>query len=104
MQDQIMEEATTTQEEAQQQDIKEEVAPLPEEAQKVVDKVIDKVVRIEITDHREYIGKIMCVDKTKSIFLQDALEVIDRSAAAEAEGRYLYHELFSPYLLGATDK
>lgn len=41
----------------------------------------------------------MCVDKTKSVFLQDALEVIDRSEIAEEEGRYLYHELFSPFLL-----
>lgn len=30
---------------------------LPEKAQKVVDKVIDKLVRIVISDQREYIGK-----------------------------------------------
>lgn len=44
------------------------------------------------------IGKLMCVDKTKSIFLQDALEVIDRSAKAEEECRYLHHELFAHLL------
>jgi len=41
----------------------------------------------------------MSVDKTKSVFLQDALEIIDRSPEAEAEGRYLHHDLFSPHLL-----
>jgi small nuclear ribonucleoprotein (snRNP)-like protein len=68
----------------------------------VVDKTIEKVVRLTITDNREYLGRLMCVDKTRSVFLQDALEVIDRSPEAEAEGRYLHHELFSPYLLGAA--
>lgn len=41
----------------------------------------------------------MSVDKTKSVFLMDSLEVIDRSPEAEQEGRYLHHDLFSPYLL-----
>ncbi len=41
------------------------------------------MVRITITDDREYIGKLMSVDKTKSVFLQDALEMIDRSDKAE---------------------
>lgn len=44
---------------------------------------MEKIVRIKITDDREYVGRIMCVDKTKSIFLQDALEVIDKSEEAE---------------------
>ena len=69
----------------------------------MVDSVVEKVVRITITDDREYIGKIMCVDKTKSVFLQDALELIDKSEKAEEEGRYLYHELFTPYLLGKNE-
>ena len=56
---------------------------LPESVQKVVDKVIDKLVRIVISDKREYIGKLMSVDKTKSVFLMDSLEVIDRSPEAE---------------------
>ena len=49
----------------------------------MIDNIIEKLVRVTITDDREYIGKLMCVDKTKSVFLQDALEVIDRSASAE---------------------
>ena len=44
----------------------------------------------------------MSVDKTKSVFLQDALEVIDRSAEAEANGRFLHHDLFTPHLLNQT--
>ena len=64
--------------------------------QQVIDKVIHKIVRIVITDDREYIGRLMGVDKTRSVFLQDALEVIDKSEQAEPEGCFLYHELFTP--------
>jgi hypothetical protein len=42
---------------------------LKPEAQAVVDKVIEKIVVITITDGREYVGKIMSVDKTGSVFL-----------------------------------
>ena len=57
--------------------------PLNPEAQAVVDKVIEKIVVIRITDDREYVGKIMSVDKTGSVFLQDGLEIIDKSEKAE---------------------
>lgn len=40
------------------------------------------------------LGKLMCVDKTKAIFLQDALEIIDKDAP-----EYFYHELYTPYLI-----
>ncbi len=53
------------------------------EAQTVVDKVIEKIVIITITDERQYVGKIMSVDKTGAVFLQDGLEVIDKSEQAE---------------------
>ena len=59
------------------------MSALPEAAQQVVDKVIEKVVRITITDDRDYVGRLMSVDKTKSVFLMDALELIDRSEKAE---------------------
>lgn len=36
----------------------------------------------------------MCVDKTSAIFMQDALEVIDREAP-----EYFDHELFTPHLI-----
>ena len=64
-----------------------------------MDQVITKLVRVTITDDREYLGRLMSVDKTRAVFLMDALEVIDRSEKAEEEGRYLHHELFSPYLM-----
>ncbi len=48
-------------------------------AQEVIEKVIEKLVRITISDDREYVGRLMSVDKTKSVFLMDALELIDRS-------------------------
>ena len=40
----------------------------------------------------------MSVDKTKSVFLQDALEVIDREAP-----EYFDHELFTPQLIKMED-
>jgi hypothetical protein len=36
----------------------------------------------------------MCIDKTKAVFLQDALEIIDREAP-----EYFDHELFTPQLI-----
>ncbi len=36
----------------------------------------------------------MCVDKTKTLFVQDALEIIDRQSPD-----YFDHELFTPYLI-----
>lgn len=72
--------------------------------EELVNKVIEKTVRLTISDGREYLGRLMSVDKTRSVFLQDALEVIDRSPEAEAAGRYLHHDLFSPQLLGAAEE
>ena len=40
----------------------------------------------------------MCVDKTKTVFVQDALEIIDREAPD-----YFEHELFTPYLIKAEN-
>lgn len=37
----------------------------------------------------------MCVDKTKAVFLQDALEILDR----EDTTNYFDHDLFTPHLL-----
>ena len=33
-----------------------------EHALKVIEKVIDKVIRVQVTDGRQYIGKLMSVD------------------------------------------
>lgn len=85
----------------------------------MIDKVIDKLVRIKISDDREYLGKsnlinnsnltsklmaillgkLMCVDKTKAVFLQDALEIINR----EDKANYFDHDLFTPHLLRFTN-
>ena len=71
----------------------------------MISKVIDKMVRITITDGRSYLGKIKCfiyktagklmsVDKTKAFFMQDAMEILDR----EAED-YFDHDLFTKHLI-----
>ena len=36
----------------------------------------------------------MCVDKTKAIFLQDAIEVLDKNAP-----EYFEHDLYTPHLI-----
>lgn len=40
----------------------------------------------------------MCIDKTKAIFLQDALEILDKTAPD-----YVDHELYTPYLIKNKD-
>ena len=35
----------------------------------VVEKVIDKIARVTVSDGRIYLGKLMCVDQTKTVFL-----------------------------------
>lgn len=40
----------------------------------------------------------MCVDKTKAIFMQDAMEILDREAPD-----YFDHDLFTPHLLKVKD-
>ena len=60
----------------------------------LIDKVIDKMVRVTVSDGREYLGRLQCVDQTKAVFVQDALELVDR----ESE-HYLEHQLLTPELL-----
>ena len=40
----------------------------------------------------------MSVDKTKAIFMQDAIEVIDKTAP-----EYFEHELYTPHLIKNND-
>ena len=40
-------------------------------------KSCDKLVRINCKDERVYVCQIGCVDKTKTVFCYDALEIID---------------------------
>ena len=61
-------------------------------------KVVNKIVRISVTDNRIFVGRLLCVDKTKAIFLQDSLEIIDREAPD-----YLDHEIFIPQILKDQD-
>ena len=39
----------------------------------------------------------MCVDQTKTVFLQDCLELIDK-----ADEHYIDHELLTPHILNKT--
>ena len=53
----------------------------------LLDKAIGRVVRLHISDGRVYVGRFECVDKIGTVFLQDALEVLDR----ESEFFYVHH-------------
>ena len=63
----------------------------------VIDKVIDKLVRVTVSDGRIYLGKLMCVDQTKTVFVQDCLELIDK-----ADEHYIDHDLLTPHILNRT--
>ena len=61
----------------------------------MIDKVIDKLVRVSVVDGRVYLGKLMAVDQTKTLFVQDALELFDR----EDTDAYVEHELLTPQMV-----
>ena len=65
-----------------------------ERAKAIIDKVIDKLVRVTVADGRVYLGKLMAVDQTKTLFVQDALELYDKE-----DENYVSHELITPHLL-----
>ena len=56
----------------------------------IIEKVIDKMARVTVSDGRVFLGKLMSVDQTKAVFLQDSLELIDRG-----DEHYIEHELLS---------
>ena len=64
----------------------------------VIEKVIDKLVRVTVSDGRIYLGKLMCVDQTKTVFLQDCLELIDKT-----DKHYIEHELLTPHIINRVD-
>lgn len=57
----------------------------------LADKLCNKVVRVEIADGRQYIGLFQTVDKQGSVFISEALELIDLNA-----DKTFMHELFAP--------
>ena len=54
---------------------------------------------MKVADGREYLGTLMCVDQTKTLFVQDALELYDRE-----DGTFIEHELLIPHMLQKTPK
>lgn len=64
-------------------------------AQSIIDKVIDKLVRVTVADGRVYLGKLMSVDQTRTVFVQDALELFDR----QDEEAYVEHELITSHMV-----
>ena len=60
----------------------------------LIDKVIQKLVRVTVADGRVYLGLLMSVDQTKTVFIQDALEVIDKD-----DEHYIEHELLQCHLM-----
>ncbi len=62
-----MVEANKVQEKHPQKNEIEEVTD--KKALAVIDKVIEKIVRVTVTDGRVYLGQLMAVDQTKSVFI-----------------------------------
>ena len=48
--------------------------------EEVKSRIIDKIVKVSVTDGRAFVGRLHCIDKTKAIFILDALEIIDKDA------------------------
>lgn len=65
--------------------------------QAVIAKVIGKIVRVTVTDNRVFVGKLLSVDQTKALFVENSLELLDKT-----QPDYFSHELFTPVLLNQT--
>lgn len=48
--------------------------------QSAIDKVAGKIVRVQISDGRRIVGRLQCVDKTKALFIENALEIVDTAS------------------------
>ena len=57
-------------------------------------KICEKMVRVEIADGRQYIGIFVACDKSGSIIVNDALELVDL-----CPDRAFQHDLISPYVM-----
>ena len=90
-----MVEASAAQEEKQRHPQKSGIDTVNSEtALAVIDKVIDKMVRVTVTDGRIFLGKLMAVDQTKTVFVQDALELIDKE-----DEHYIHHDILTCTML-----
>ena len=60
------------------------------EAQDIVrSKLLNKIVRVKITDGRIIVGKFECMDKLGNPFFQDCLEILDTQ-----DPLYYEHDVF----------
>ncbi|CAI2383281.1 unnamed protein product [Moneuplotes crassus] len=57
----------------------------------VNDKILSKIVRVHVSDGRIFIGKFECIDKKGSLFIQDALEILDTT-----DKNFYIHQLLQP--------
>lgn len=62
-------------------------------------KAIEKVVRVSCKDGRVYVCQIGCVDKTKTVFCYDALEIIDTKSE-----HFVSAELITPFIMNLNDQ
>lgn len=59
----------------------------------MAEKIVNKLVRIDVTDGRQYLAIFNSVDKTGAVFVIDALEVIDTAKLD------MIHDLYTPFVL-----
>jgi small nuclear ribonucleoprotein (snRNP)-like protein len=62
--------------------------------EKVKTEIIDKIVRVSVSDGRLFVGRLHCIDKTKAVFLLDALEIIDKDGSD-----FMEHDIFNSNML-----
>ena len=59
----------------------------------MADKVVNKVVRVEVTDGRTYLATFNSMDKTGALFVMDALEII------QVDKLDMQHDMYIPYVI-----
>jgi small nuclear ribonucleoprotein (snRNP)-like protein len=75
--------------------VKDGIAPITNSTvNEFISRVIDRIVRVEVSDGRIYVGMLMCVDQQRTLFVQDALELVDRQAE-----EYFDHDMFTPHII-----
>lgn len=68
--------------------------PKNDKVTQLAKKLCDRMVRVEIVDGRQYIGIFCACDKSGTIFVKEAVELVNMSP-----DKGLQHDILSPYLM-----
>jgi len=69
-----------------------------EEQKDVKSHLLSRFVRIVISDDREFTGRFKCIDKDRSIYIENGYEIFNRK-----DPNYYEHELFKSLIHNKED-